>query len=127
MTKPSELTQAQYEIVRLIHESDKPMTVSDVWPQIEKTVARTTVLTWIQRLEKRGWLKRVETEEGIAYTATRSPEDGATNAAERVLDTLFQGSPTGLVLALAGRGRIDAAEAARLRDLLDELEKANEQ
>lgn len=120
---PTELTGAQHDIVLMLWNSPTPKTVTEIWQSLARPVARTTVLTWVQRLEKRGWLRRAESEDGFAYSATRAPEDAATNVAERIVDTLFAGSPSGLVLALAGRGRIDAQEVARLKSLLDELEK----
>jgi len=123
-----ELTGAQYEIVQLAWQSERPVSVTELWQALikDRDIARTTVLTWVQRLEKRGWLKRVETEEGIVYRATAAPEDGATSAAERVMNTLFQGSASGLVMALAGRGHVDAEEIAKLRAVLAELEKRHE-
>lgn len=123
-----ELTEAQYEIVRMAWQSPHPVSVTELWEAIaqQRGLARTTVLTWVQRLEKRGWLQRVETPEGLAYRATADPEDGATSAAERVVNTLFKGSPSGLVMALAGRGYVDAEEIARLREVLAELEKRDE-
>jgi len=122
MNKPPELTSAQYEILLAIESAGRPVTVSELWARLNGPHARTTILTWVQRLEKRGWVERTETDEGIAYSVARSPEDGAVNAAENLVDSLFRGSPSRLVMALAGRGRIDAAEAQRLRKLLDEME-----
>jgi BlaI family penicillinase repressor len=123
----SELTESQYEIVRLAWQSPKPLTVTELWQTLgkDRAMARTTVLTWVQRLEKRGWLQRVEVADGLAYRATRAPEDAATSAAVRIVDTLFQGSPSSLVMALAGRGHLDAEEILRLRNLLNDLEKTN--
>ncbi|MBS1703528.1 MAG: BlaI/MecI/CopY family transcriptional regulator [Armatimonadetes bacterium] len=122
------MTGAQYDIVRIAWESERPISVTELWQELGKNrdVARTTVLTWVQRLEKRGWLRRVETLDGLAYSAAAAPEDGAVSAAERVMNTLFNGSASGLMMALAGRGHVDAEEIARLRQLLADLEEKNE-
>lgn len=120
----SELTGAQYEIVQATWNSERPLTVTELWNGLgkERGVARTTMLTWVQRLEKRGWLERIETPEGLAYKATKPPVEGATTTALRIMNTLFHGSPSSLVLALAGQGQIDSEEIERLRRVLDELE-----
>lgn len=123
---PTELTGAQHEIVQLLWEHTNPLSVTEVWQALGRPVARTTVLTWIQRLEKRGWVIRIEDETGLRYRASRAPGDAAANAAVRIVDTLFGGSPTGLMMALAGRGKLDAAEIERLRKLVDELEVKHE-
>ena len=123
-----ELTGAQFEIVRQTWQSSHPMTVTELWELISasRPIARTTVLTWVQRLEKRGWLRRCETAEGIGYRATRAPDDNATSTAVRIIDSFFQGSPSSLVMALGGRGHIDSQEIARLREVLTQLEQKNE-
>jgi BlaI family penicillinase repressor len=120
----SELTGAQYEIVQATWNSERPLTVTELWQGLcqERGIARTTMLTWVQRLEKRGWLQRHEMPEGLAYKATKPPVEGATTTALRIMNTLFHGSPSSLVMALAGQGHIDAEEIERLRKVLDELE-----
>lgn len=123
---PTELTGAQHEIVQLLWEQTDPLSVTEVWQILDRPVARTTVLTWIQRLEKRGWLTRVEDETGLRYRANRAPGDAAANAAVRIVDSLFGGSPSGLMMALAGRGKIAPEEVARLRRLVEELEAESE-
>lgn len=120
--RKTELTGRQHEIVKLLWEGKTPRTVTEIWQALGQKDARTTVLTWVQRLERRGWLVRSVSEEGLHYSATRAPEEAAADTAMRIVDTLFSGSPTQLVMALAGRGRITPEEVARLRGLVDALE-----
>ena len=125
--RQTELTGAQFEIVLQAWQSERPLTVTELWESLSKTrsLARTTVLTWVQRLERRGWLTRSDTKDGIGYRATRAPEDSAASTAVRVINSLFHGSTSGLVMALGGRGHIDADEIARLREVLSQLEEKN--
>lgn len=100
------------------------MTVSEVWDQVRKKrqLARNTVQTWLTRLEMQGWLRRVNDTKGLRFEATKAPQDSADNSAERILKTLFQGSPSQLVMSLAGRGHLTAEEIKKLRELLTQLE-----
>lgn len=100
------------------------MTVAELWSRLRehRDVARTTVQTWVNRLERRGWVGREETDRGLAFRALRAPEEARASMASGLLETFFGGSPTRLVSALAGHGHLDAAEIARLRQLLDEWE-----
>lgn len=124
MNKPAELTGAQHEIVSLLWAEGEPMTVAEIWTRLRerRPIARTTVQTWVNRLEKRGWLGRVESRKGLGFRALRPPDEATDSMATRLLETFFGGSPTRLVSALAGRGHLDRDEVERLRMLLDELE-----
>lgn len=119
-----ELTGAQHEIVTHLWESPKPLTVNDLHQLLlmNRDIARTTVLTWIQRLERRGWVRRQETSNGLAYRALANPEDSAAMLVSKTLDTHFEGSPTRLVMALVSHKRISRDEAKKIRKLLKELD-----
>lgn len=121
----TELTDAQHEIVSLLWEAGAPMTVAEIWGHLREArpVARTTVQTWVTRLERRGWLEREESPKGLAFRAARAPDEATESMAARLLETFFGGSPTRLMSALAGRGHLDREEVERLRRLLDELEE----
>ena len=122
-----ELTDAQHEIVSLLWATSQPMTIAEIWGRLreDRKIARTTVQTWVNRLERRGWLVREETPRGLAFRAIRAPNEATVSMAARFLESFFGGSPTRLVSALAGRGQLDREEVERLRRLLDELEESN--
>ena len=55
------LTPAQHEIMEIVWRTGEAgATVTEIWTAIagSREVARTTVLNLVDRLEKRGWLKR---------------------------------------------------------------------
>ena len=80
MTDPEgSLTAAQHEILEVIWNGTKSgMTVAEIWHAIgaRRSVTRTTVLNQVDRLEKRGWLKRHEHQDGFRYLPTRSRRAG---------------------------------------------------
>src|SRR5262245_48873976 len=56
------LTAAQYEIMDAVWNAGaEGVSVADIWQAIShaRAIGRTTVLNQVDRLEKRGWLKRL--------------------------------------------------------------------
>lgn len=118
------LSAAQLEIMNLIWASGEA-TVTEIWKELEKErlVARTTVLTVMDRLEKKGWLKR--RSEGLQhyYAPAQSREATLGGLVRRLVDTAFAGSAEDLVVALLdGRG-VSREEARRIRQLIDKARR----
>jgi BlaI family transcriptional regulator, penicillinase repressor len=122
--KPAELpalSEAQLEIMQIVWGGTE-VTVTDVWNVLSKRrqVSRNTVLTLMDRLEKKGWLKRRAEGQTHLYTAAAPRARTLGRVVQRLVDAAFAGSAEGLVLALLeGRGVTDA-EARRIRQLIDE-------
>jgi predicted transcriptional regulator len=119
------LTTAQHEIMQAIWEAgDTGATVAEVWKKIGATreVSRTTILNLVDRLEKRGWLKRVAGDSPIRYRSALGHEETATKLAEEFVEGFFGGSTANMVMSLLGSKKIDPDEVKRLRDLLDKAE-----
>lgn len=123
MVKPQgTLTAAQHEILDVIwNRPAAGATVTDIWHTIgqQREVTRTTVLNQVDRLEKRGWLRRKKHEDGFRYVATLSREEASCSMAEAFIDSFFGGSASELVMSLLGSKKFKPAEIARLRALLD--------
>jgi len=65
------LTAAQYEIMAAVwNAGDAGVTVAEIWQAIaeSRTIGRTTVLNQVDRLEKRGWLRRLPGEGRRGFT-----------------------------------------------------------
>jgi predicted transcriptional regulator len=124
MAKPKEglpaLSEAQLEIMHVVWDGGE-VTVTDVWNVLarRRPVARNTVLTLIDRLEKKGWLKRRADGQTHYYTAAVPRAATLGQVVHRLIDAAFAGSADALVLALLeGRGVSDE-EARRIRQLID--------
>jgi predicted transcriptional regulator len=116
------LTPAQYEILEAVWAAGQEgITVSEIWQSASerRQVARTTILNLVDRLEKRGWLKRRNAEGGNRYTAALSRERTTAALAGDFVDDFFGGSASHLVMSLLGTGRLSAEEVRELRKLLD--------
>lgn len=122
MPKPDGgLTEAQLEILDAIWAGPPTgSTVTEIWEAItsQRKVTRTTVLNQVDRLEKRGWLKRKKHGDGFRYIAVFSRDIATRGLAEQFLDSFFGGSASELVMSLLGSKKLSASEVQRLRDLL---------
>ena len=114
------LSAAQLEIMHVAWERGE-VTVTDVWTVLagRRSVARNTVLTLMERLEKKGWLRRRADGPAHCYTAAAPRAATLGQVVHRLVDAAFAGSAEALVLALLeGRGVSDE-EAKRIRQLID--------
>ena len=85
--------------------------------------ATNTINTYLNRLEKKGFVAVQHARRGNRYTAQISWEEYQTFDSKTVLSQLY-GSPRNFVAALARNG-LKRQEVDQLRSLLDELEKEN--
>ena len=122
------LTAAQYEIMAAVWEAGSAgVTVADIWQAIARTRAlgRTTVLNQVDRLEKRGWLRRVPGDGSTRFQATISREEASRQLVAGFVSDYFQGSGVELVSALLGTEALtlSRSDVERLRKLLDQARR----
>ena len=117
------LTAAQFEILRLLWDSEAGLTVAEIWAAVcdGREVSRTTVLNLVDRLEKRNWLSREKINGVFRYQAQVDRATTETQLASEFVGEFFEGSPSSFVLSLLGSKRISQAEVGRLRAMLDEM------
>jgi predicted transcriptional regulator len=113
------LSDVQLEIMNIVWERSA-CSVADVWKVLSERrgVTRNTVHTLIARLDEKGWLKRREEQGRHVYSATVSREKNQQRSVRRLVDTVFDGSAEGLVLALLNEKNVSPAEAKRIRALI---------
>jgi len=118
------LSEGQLEIMHAVWDKGE-VTVSEVWEALaaRREVARNTVLTLMDRLEKKGWLSRRADGQTHRYSAAVSRQSTLGDVVHRLVESAFAGSADSLMLALLeGRGVSDD-EAARIRALIDKAKK----
>jgi predicted transcriptional regulator len=125
------LTAAQYEIMEVVwNVGDAGVTVADIWQVIAavRDIGRTTVLNQVDRLEKRGWLRRLLGDGPTKFGATLSKEDASRQLVAGFVSDYFQGSTVDLVSALLGSEACSLTknEVGRLRKLLDRARRRRE-
>ena len=116
------LTSAQFEIMRLLWDSETGLTVAEIWSAIcvHREVSRTTVLNLVDRLEKRNWLRREKVENLYRYQANVDRKTTEAQLANDFVGEFFDGSPASFVLSLLGSKKITKSEVQRLKALLDD-------
>src|SRR5580700_6437807 len=116
-------TAGELEILRVLWERG-PSTVREIQDTLSKTrdVGYTTVLKLLQIMTAKGTVRRNEEQRAHVYEACLPATETKRQLAGDVLQRVFEGSASELMLhALAGR-RTSKKELKELRKLLDEYE-----
>lgn len=116
----SKLTPAQLEIMNLFWERGE-LGVAQVWKLLSarRNVARNTVQTMLTRLVERGWLLARPEGKAFCFRASRQRKSTLRRMVSQLLDTAFDGSASGMVMALLEARRLSHDEAQRIRTLID--------
>jgi BlaI family transcriptional regulator, penicillinase repressor len=124
MTKPQKPTGSELEILHVLWERG-PSTVRDVHEAIsaKKPLGYTSVLKLLQIMTTKGLVRRDEQQRAHVYEAWQPAEKTKRQFAADMLQRVFDGSASELMLhALADR-RGSKEELAELRQLLEEYER----
>jgi BlaI family transcriptional regulator, penicillinase repressor len=121
----SKLTPAQLEIMNLFWEQGE-LGVAQVWKLLSarRKVARNTVQTMLTRLVERGWLLARPEGKAFCFRASRPRKSTLRTMVSQLLDTAFDGSASGMVMALLEGRRLSADEAQHIRTLIDRSQEA---
>lgn len=121
---PQKPTVSELEILRILW-TRGPSTVRAVHDALagQKTIGYTSVLKLLQIMTAKGTVRRNEEQRAHVYEACLPAEQTKRQIAGDMLQRVFEGSASQLMLhALAGR-RTPRAEIDELRRLLDEHER----
>ena len=117
-------TASELEILRVLWERG-PSTVREVYEALSpsKPIGYTTILKLLQIMTVKGTVRRNEDQRAHVYEACEPAEKTKRKLAADVLQRVFDGSASQLMLhALAGR-RGSKQEIEELRQLLDDYER----
>jgi BlaI family transcriptional regulator, penicillinase repressor len=100
-------------------------TVREVHEELIKTkdIGYTTTLKLMQIMHDKGLVKRDESMRTHVYQAAVNKEKTQKHLLSKMIDSLFGGSSTQLVLQALGEGKASAAEIEQIQTLLDNLKK----
>jgi BlaI family penicillinase repressor len=122
--KDYELGDAELQVLRALWEIG-PATVRDVLNHLHglgRKVAYTTVLTFLTRLEQKGFVKSDKSGLAYIYRAAVTRNQVTRSRLKAMLDDLFDGEAAPLVLQLMKTERFSAEEIAELQKLIDRLD-----
>lgn len=121
---PQKPTASELEILRVLWVRG-PSTVREVHAALseKKSLGYTTVLKLLQIMTTKGIVRRNETQRAHVYEAGLPAEQTKRQLAGDMLQRVFEGSASQLMLhALAGK-RTSQEEIEEIRQLLDEYER----
>jgi BlaI family transcriptional regulator, penicillinase repressor len=122
---PQKPTAAELEILRVLW-SHGPSTVREVHESLreKKSLGYTSVLKFLQIMTTKGTVRRNETHRAHVYEACLPAEQTKRQLAGDMLQRVFEGSASQLMMhALAGR-KASQEEVQELRRILDEYERS---
>lgn len=97
-------------------------TVAEVQSELDDGAGYTTILKLLQILEEKGHATHVKEGRAHRYLPLVDPDEAGRGALGRVVDKIFQGSAELTLARLVSERSLSAAELARMRRLLDEVE-----
>jgi predicted transcriptional regulator len=86
-----------------------------------RELARSTVLTMMERLRRKGFLRRRRVEGVFRYSSPVSADELLHNAVERFVTTALDGSVSPFVTYLAAGAELSATDVAELEQLVARL------
>ena len=118
------MSDAEREVLKVLWEHG-PKTVREVLELLKEQGqqwTRSTVITLLQRLEKKGYVDSNRSQFAFVFRAAVSREQVVHSQMVELADELCDGEMLPLVLAFAQQHRFSAEEIARFRQMIDALE-----
>jgi len=119
-------TESELEILKIIWEKGSA-TVREVHEELAKTknVGYTTTLKLMQIMHEKGIVKRDESMRTHVYQSAVNKEKTQKHLLGKMIDNLFGGSSTQLVLQALGNGegKVSAEELEQIQTLLNNLKE----
>lgn len=119
-------TESELEILQIIW-SKGLATVREVHEALAlaqtKDVGYTTTLKLMQIMHEKGLVKRDDSMRTHVYQAAVNKEKTQKHLLTKMIDSLFGGSPTQLVIQALGEGKASPEELEKIQALLNDLKK----
>jgi len=117
-------TESELEILRVLWEKG-PSTVREVHEILEqsKDAGYTTTLKLMQIMHEKGLLERDASSKTHIYAAAVSQENTQRQLLDKMIDTVFNGSASQLVLQALGNHKSSKEELEKIKQYLNEIEK----
>jgi len=125
----SDLGTAELEVLKTLWD-EGPATVREVMNHLHRRrgrrgrkLAYTTVLTFLTRLEQKGYVRSDKSELAYVYRANVTREKVSRTRLHSLLEELYDGAAGPLVLQLVKEKKLTRDEAQELQKLIDKLDR----
>jgi BlaI family penicillinase repressor len=122
--KPIEPTKSELEILSILWQHG-PSPVRFVMQEINKNreLNYTATLKLMQLMADKGILRRDESKMQHIYQVVEEETKTKEHLLDKLIDTLYRGSATSLMLQLAGNKRTTKEDLKKMQELLAKMEK----
>ena len=96
--------------------------VHDKLNEQKEAVIYTSTLKLMQVMKEKGMLGRDESSMKHVYSAALKEDEVKGNMLGRFVDSMYNGSPSSLMVALLGNDKTSAAELQKIKELLNTIE-----
>ena len=113
------LTENELEVLHVLW-VHAPLKIADILDQLQRTPkpAYTSLLTLVQTMEKKGYIKHQKNGKAFVYIPILQQKKFLLSEVKRIAKRLFGGSPGKLVLNLVENEQLSDAEIKTLKQLL---------
>jgi predicted transcriptional regulator len=120
-----EPTKSELEILKVLWElgPSTVRTVNDKLNEKTRSVQYTSTLKLMQIMHEKGVLSRDDSSMKHIYSPVEAEEKTKNHLLSRFVDSMYNGSPSSLVMQLLGNKKTSAAELKAIKELLDKMEK----
>jgi BlaI family transcriptional regulator, penicillinase repressor len=112
------LYDRELDVMQVLWEKG-PSTVAEVREALTDDMAYTTVLTYLRRMEEKGYVSHEEDGRAHRYQPLIEREHIRESALQRLTRRLFDGSTEMVLSYLVSDRKLSEADLRRLRDLVD--------
>ncbi len=95
-------------------------TVNEVREQLADELAYTSVLSALQTLEEKGYVRHAAEGRAYRYFPLVAPKEAGESAITRILEKIFHGSAETMLAQLVSERSLSPEELKRMRTLLEE-------
>ena len=114
------LPDSELEIMMIIWQYDRAVNRMEIGEHLQKKVAAPTILSFLNRLEKKGFVK-VEKEGKINwYTPLIKEEEYLQKESRNILQRMYQNSVKNFMAALYDGDGLSEGEIQELKDFIEE-------
>jgi predicted transcriptional regulator len=116
-------TKTELDVLQVIWQYG-PSTVRFVHDKLneqKEAVIYTSTLKLMQTMKEKGMLDRDETNMKHVYSAVLVEDKVKGNLLGRFVDTMYNGSPSSLMMALLGNDKTSADELKKIKELLNKI------
>ena len=124
MNKEKKPTEAELEVLQVLWEHG-PSSVRLVNTELSKNreVVYTTTLKMMQVMAEKGFVKRDTSRRTHLYEAVIDEKMVQEDIVDKLVDTVFGGSPLKLAMQALGHEKASAKDLVEIKKIIEELEK----